>query len=101
MVMRALRQKLVLDLDGAKPRCFRRLYGESDMHGITPSADSIHDKWQFARRPDLDSGLDDVWHTKVSFQKALYVTQPPGASIKQLDPGFIRQLRRQRVENSW
>ena len=75
----ALGQKLVLDLDRAKPCYFRRLHRESDMHGIAPSADPIHDEWQFARRPDLDSCLDDVCQAEVGFQRALDVTKRPAA----------------------
>jgi hypothetical protein len=98
VMVRPLREELVLDLD----RCETSCLGEPDrvlnMHRLSPPTGTVQDEGERGHRPDLDGRLCHLRDREVRLGDGLLIAQSPATEVQGLESRSFREFRAQRIE---
>jgi hypothetical protein len=92
MMMGALGQQLVLDLDAGEARGLNHIDGPVQMHRVAPAAGAVEDQWETAYGADVEVQPHHFCDREVGLGDALDVAEPAAAEIERGESGGLGEL---------
>jgi hypothetical protein len=99
VMMGALGQDLVLDLDGAEARGLGHAHGAMHVHGVAPAASAVENERKRTDGADIDPELHHFGQREIGLGDALDVSERSAAEIERTKSRGLRELGADRIEH--